>query len=283
MNCISCDTKKTDFFLRKNGHDICRCLNCGLLFVWPRGFSTSQLYSKNYFKRIGNGFGFTDYDSEKLASLTTFESILDRLDQYYPRKGKLLDVGAATGVFMKLAKDRSWDVEGLEVSEWAKEEAKKKGLSVVRGKLTNSIFKPESFDVVTMLDVIEHMSEPLDDLIAAHQVLKPGGLVLINTPDTESLAAKTSGKLWPIFVPPEHLFYFNKNNLANLLKKSGFEVLFSGKTKKSLSLSYLLSFFMTKNSGFSNRIITMIVNSHVFKSCLLSLSIWNNLTIIAKK
>ncbi|MHB1316309.1 MAG: class I SAM-dependent methyltransferase, partial [Minisyncoccota bacterium] len=107
------------------------------------------------------------------------------------------------------------------------------------GDLLDQNIKKESVDIVSMLDVLEHMSKPFSELIYARDILVSGGLLLINTPNGESLLARILKKSWHLVVPPEHLYYFSPKNLKSYLEKNGFEVLYSGTISKRFTLPYI--------------------------------------------
>ena len=88
---------------------------------------------------------------------------------------RLLDVGAHVGVFVDVARRRGWDAWGLEPSRWAVQEGRKQGVNLIQGTLHDAELDSESFDVVTMWDVVEHLADPLDDIREAARILKPGG------------------------------------------------------------------------------------------------------------
>src|SRR3989338_5081275 len=99
MTCIACGNIDTEFFMRKNGHDIFKCPGCGLLFVWPLPADSSAIYSKDYFSGAHQGFGYADYDADKKPMLSAWSKYLDKIEAAQSHKETLLDVGAATGAF----------------------------------------------------------------------------------------------------------------------------------------------------------------------------------------
>ncbi len=98
------------------------------------------------------------------------------------------------------------------------------GVRVRSGTLEDARFAPDAFDAVTMLDTIEHLDNPLHALREACRVLKPGGILLIQTPDLDSLSRRILGRSWAVLSPWEHLAYFSARSLGLALRRAGFEV-----------------------------------------------------------
>jgi 2-polyprenyl-3-methyl-5-hydroxy-6-metoxy-1,4-benzoquinol methylase len=208
----------------------------------PEPEEAAQVYEQDYFKGAEHGHGYVDYDTDKEAMRETFGDHVRKFEKILSKKGKLLDVGAATGFFMKIANEKDWQTHGVELSPYAAEVARKKGLKVETGTLRKLTLPKESFDVVTMWDVVEHMPDPVGDIRIAHSMLRPGGLLAINTPDSGSLYSKIMGSRWHLFVPPEHIWYFNRKSLRRLLQNQGFEVLEARCIGKKFTVEYVVSF-----------------------------------------
>jgi SAM-dependent methyltransferase len=226
----------------RNNYRIYKCLACGTYFTWPlpTGGESLKIYSEDYFSRAANGFGYADYDRDKQVMIPTFEKYLDILDRFLPAKGALIDVGAATGFFLKLAVDRGWTGIGFEPSAHASAAARGKGLDVRTSVFDSDCLRPESADAITLWDVIEHVPDPVGLLRTVHSTLRPGGLVAINTPDSGSLLARALGSKWHLVVPPEHLFLFNQASLRHALGEDRFEILVQGKIGKRFTVQYVL-------------------------------------------
>jgi 2-polyprenyl-3-methyl-5-hydroxy-6-metoxy-1,4-benzoquinol methylase len=156
---------------------------------------------------------------------------LDQVERQAPRRGRLLDVGCSAGSFLLAARERGWDVTGLDVSSGAIEYAASvEGLAAVVGTLEEAAFPDGSFDVITVFECIEHMPHPARALQAASRLLKHDGLLVITTPNidglfprvTYHLLARTIGA-WEHPTPPHHVYQFSRRTLAALLRKTGFE------------------------------------------------------------
>ena len=216
-------------------HKIVRCRNCSLMYVNPRLKEKflHKIYTKNYFKNpefknhnTQNLFGYNLYIEEKENIICTFKKRLNIIEKY-KKRGKILDVGCATGFFLELAKSRGWDVYGTDVSKFASEYAKKKsGLrNIFYGDLKKVKFKDDMFDVITIFDVIEHLPDPKNTLKRIYNLLRKNGLIVITTPDSGSIAAKLLGRRWEEFRRArEHTYFFSKKTLSRMLRSTGFNI-----------------------------------------------------------
>ena len=133
------------------------------------------------------------------------------------KKGKLLDVGAATGFFVRLAENAGFSGMGIEISDHAASQGRSKGLKIQTGTLSSVA---GTFDCITMLDLIEHVPNPRAEITKAAELLREGGVLVINTPDAGSMFARVMGKRWHLICPPEHLYYFNRRNMKRLLEEA---------------------------------------------------------------
>lgn len=139
--------------------------------------------------------------------------------------GRLLDVGCGAGELLLAARRRGWTTRGVEVSPQAAAVARARGLEVVVGTLEEAGLAPGSFDCVTLLDVIEHLPDPLRELREIRRVLRPGGLLSVETPNWQSIYRHLLGARWAALQPRLHLLYFDRRSLGRLLLEAGFEPL----------------------------------------------------------
>jgi 2-polyprenyl-3-methyl-5-hydroxy-6-metoxy-1,4-benzoquinol methylase len=171
--------------------------------------------------------------------IPTFNRYIDLIEKAGGKPGRMLDIGAATGFFLELARARGWQTAGVEPSDHAADLGRKKGLDVRTGTLDSYDAEPCSFDVITMWDVLEHVPDPRQSLSIARKLLKPGGIIAINTPDASSLWGRLMGIHWHLIVPPEHLHLFGRRSLQRLLSDSGFECLMMTTISKTFTVQYV--------------------------------------------
>jgi len=182
------------------------------------------------------------YVEEREGRILTFEHHLRPMERYTgPAAGRtLLDVGAHTGVFVEIAARHGWDAWGVEPSHWAVEQARTRGLQMWTGTLQTAQIADQSFSVVTMWDVIEHLTDPLRTLQEAWRVLEPDGWLVIHTIDIESLFARLMGPRWP-WLMEMHLYYYSQQTMVRMLEKAGFHVVWKGAQGRYLRAGYLAS------------------------------------------
>ena len=236
--CPVCGFEPAEFFTQKNNFTIYQCANCGLGFVWPLPGDLEQLYDQEYFKKnVADGFGYIDYYLDKEAMKDTFSRALEEIGKLIAGR-RLFDVGAATGYFLDLARERGWQTAGAEISEYAASIARSKGHKIFLGPLIASEIK-EAVDTVTMWDVLEHLDKPGTYLKKINQLLSRGGLLVINTINKGSWWSKLMGSRWHALIPPEHLYYYSVKSLAWLMTQHGFEILTVKRIGKKFSLPYI--------------------------------------------
>jgi len=139
-------------------------------------------------------------------------------------KGHLLEIGCGSGQILKKMQQMGWQVEGVDFDPSAVENAKRKGLQVHIGTLKSQNYPGNHFDVIVMSHFIEHVHDPLKILREAHRILKPGGQVVLVTPNNESLGHRLFKEAWRGLEAPRHLYLFTLKALLELSQKAGFKV-----------------------------------------------------------
>ena len=231
---------------------IVKCNRCGLIYVNPR------LKPKSIIKGYSEGSNIR-FISQAKGREITFEKSMRLIEKYVKTKGRLLDVGTAGGSFLAVAKRHGWQAEGIEPNKWLCKWGKKYyGINIRNGTLEKNPFGKKSFDLVTLWDVLEHVSDPSDTLNIINSLLKKNGKLVVNYPDIDSGIAKLMGRKW-VFILTVHLYYFTQKTIKKLLEKCGFKVVVIKKHWQTLSLGYLAD-RLEPYSKISHKIATKTVN-----------------------
>lgn len=221
-------------------HDIYTCRNCSVEFMSPQltDAEITELYSENYYQSWGIS-GSRENESSKNMKIATFLLRLDKIKNYIS-KGKVLDVGCATGYFLEAAKLRGYTPYGVELSNYSSTIAKEKfgQENIFNGKLEDCTFTSGMFSAVTMFDLIEHVRSPLDTVKAASSLLTSEGIIVITTPDNSSVSNKLMGKKWTHY-KREHFYYFNKKSLDYAARECNMKIVYSERSNKALNIDYL--------------------------------------------
>lgn len=136
--------------------------------------------------------------------------------------GRLLEVGCGSGVTLKGMQVLGWDVEGVDFDINSVRNARSKGLTVRHGDLVGQQYQNNTFDVIVMSHVIEHVPDPLRLLHECYRILKQGGQLVVLTPNVNSIGHRIYGANWRGLEPPRHLHLFNVSSLTNLALRSKF-------------------------------------------------------------
>jgi len=209
---------------------IVRCKRCGLVYVSPRLTfeSTQDVYLCDAEQTISHDYCWNDDSNE-----SRFRRLLDRLAELQP-EGRLLDVGCGFGHFLAAAKRRSrWEVMGVEPVDSAAAQARQLAqCRVHNGTLDELLSEPGSFDVITMLGVLEHLHDPIATLGRVHELLKPRGILAAYVPNFCYLQIKDTGLVslfrqgrWSHLHPQEHLFQFTPRSLYMILEAARFQLI----------------------------------------------------------
>ena len=235
--CAICGSADRGPSLVYEGYHIAECPQCGVWYVVnrPAAERLFELYD------TGELFGGVD-DSTPLPEEAyrtpawkqkEHQRILDWLAELGATSGKLLDVGCLWGIFLAHASARGFDVQGVEPHRRAVEHVREHlGFPVFHGLLREAQFPDNHFDVVTMLDVIEHVHDPVAEIAEIRRILKPGGVLVVGTPNVVGLLPqmvrwkrKVFHQPWaPMGDVPWHLWGFTPRSLAACLRAGGLEV-----------------------------------------------------------
>lgn len=138
--------------------------------------------------------------------------------------GQLLEIGCGNGSALKFMKELGWQVEGVDFDPLAVEQARGHGLKVHLGSLEAQVFPDGQFDAVVARHVIEHVYDPARVLRECYRVLKPGGVLVLITPNADSWGHRRYLQNWRGLEPPRHLHIFNRTSLSELCSRAGFRV-----------------------------------------------------------
>ena len=285
MQCFLCGAKDKKFYLEKKNFKYFRCGNCGLISLEKVPENLSDYYSKGYFTGDLDLDGYMDYESEKELTIATFKKYLNLITKANKNVGSLFEVGCATGCFLDLAKNSGWSVAGMDISSYATDECKKKGLDVSCSTLEDfNNLEGGKYDAVAMFDVIEHLVDPVAGLKKINGLLKTGGLVAFATPDSGSLWASAWKTKWHAFVPPQHINLFSVKNVKLLLQKSGFEPVFISHYGKTFAIPYIFRLLNTWTKiKFWRFMANFSANNKFLKNISIPINLGDTMFVIAKK
>ena len=218
-------------------YEIHRCAQCGFLYnaSFRGGGGEDGTFSETYFMvQHREAFSPLLEGIENDPSLPVFSHRLDQIEER-TAKGRLLDVGPGLGTFLRLAANRGWEVEGVEISRFAAAQIRKQHhLPVFEGDLLDYTGASQSFDAITFWDSLEHVARPRENLRQAFELLRPGGVLLLTTDNFDCLVADVASLLYRlsggrlhyaverVFID-RNLAYFTEESLARLLREVGFE------------------------------------------------------------
>ena len=190
-------------------------------------------YPQPTLENLGRYYESIDYISHTDSKRTLFEKCyhfiksialknkLNLVNSLQPSKGSILDIGAGTGDFLSVVKENGWSIVGVEPSEKAKAIAKFKGVSFVE---ETSELENNSFDVITMWHVLEHVPNLESQIKELKRLLKPNGSLIIAVPNFKSFDAKRYGKFWAAYDVPIHFWHFSKTAIKKLFAKEDMEL-----------------------------------------------------------
>lgn len=250
-----------------------QCPNCGLVWMSPRLSSDElmkQFYSKDdyFFSEKGKNYFLRDELRIRLFKdyIIKLESILNG--------GKLLDVGCGLGTFLKLL-DYKWEKFALDISKSSINYLINKGISGICGNILN-ISINEKFDAITLWDLIEHVEDPNLAIKKISNLIKPGGILLVETPDEKGLVTNIFKFLYKIsfgkikFVNTlysAHIYAFSIKTIGIILNNNGFKIIESNKTEsninnnppKNLGMKLLLNiiFFIARLINKENKFVVL--------------------------
>jgi SAM-dependent methyltransferase len=202
-------------FGEKNMLSLKRCRRCHTIFYRaPQNAAALEGIYENY------------YNQASFTLLPAAAESLERLVEAFERfrvHGRILDVGYGEGGLLTIAGRRGWSCYGSDLSPQALEYGKAQGWTVGASLDDDTQFPTNGFDIVTMIEFIEHVPHPGEFLDSAARLLRSEGLLYLTTPNARSLNSRLLGCEWSVFSPPEHLIVWSAAGVRSALRRSGFE------------------------------------------------------------
>jgi len=218
--CANCQQDDTAPCLEKWGFQIVQCRRCGLTYVNPRSVAeeVGDYFRGPYLSTIEE-HGILNPGIQGI-----YAEILDRLHTLLV-PGRLLDVGCAMGHFMVRAREHGWAVHGVESSRYAADYGRKRWDLRIQAlsNLGDAHLPDNHFDACVLIEVAEHLGSPRATFEQVFQVLKPGGVLYLTTPNFGSYAALFGREEWMAIIPTGHLYYFTFATISRMLTSVGFE------------------------------------------------------------
>ena len=220
INCIFCNIENRDIYIEENGYTGRKCKKCGLIYISPRpslneiidlyGHDNAHLSAKSH---IADGFAKRLYARHDLKLIKRVVS-----------KGALLEIGAGGGHFLDEARKIGFDPHGVEFNSLQADYIRTKlQIPCEESSIDPSMFGGKKFDVIYFCDVISHLYEPISDFRIFNSMMKSDSYLVFETGNFGEMSKKYFTYIRS-FQYPDHLFFFNTNNLVDLLGRSGFEV-----------------------------------------------------------
>jgi 2-polyprenyl-3-methyl-5-hydroxy-6-metoxy-1,4-benzoquinol methylase len=285
-SCPICGGQQLDTAFEEDGYHLLRCRQCGMGLVSPRrgeedlaGIYIDDSYWRSQSPKTR---GYHDYRADEPLYLETFRRRLKFALRGGPVGGTALDVGCAAGFCMQVLRERGFAVSGVEISETiARHAIDHFGFDTVHiGTLASAQFADASFDLITMWDVVEHVPDPEELLRTARKLLKPDGLLVIETQDIDSRFARLLGPRWHHFKHAEHIYHFNPATITTVVQHAGLRV---EKMTHRYGGKYVSLHFIVERAGRLHPALSTVLRPLTkFESARLYLNFMDELVVLAR-
>ena len=261
ISCNLCGSTDRKLYWDCGEYTFSRCSDCSLIYQYPQPVQVdlSFRYDNKYFEYA--------IDNEEIffgLMLKTLEDIdfTKRTIGMMKDSPEFLDVGCATGMLLKHMESLGWRSRGVELCEssavYGRQE---RSLDIFNGTIEDAGYRDNQFSVIHSSHLIEHLTNPADYFSETFRILRPGGLLITTTPNTNSLQSRLFGRNWRSAIA-DHMFLFSDKTLSSLLVSAGFEVITS-KTWGGIAAGMAPAFikrpldFLAKKLGFGDVIVIL--------------------------
>lgn len=216
MVCPICVSNHTNYFAKKNNYVFYRCCSCKTIFlpVLPSPKQLNTYYAKQ--------FSYSDGLQNERVIRRRSQTILSCIKQYTPYAKTVCDVGSGFGFFLDEAHHRGYKTIGIEPSRGLATYSKTHyGIAAFIGELKEYVSSiKKQFDIVTCIHVIEHVNNPKEFISLLLRLVKPGGLLYLETPNSDSHLLYAEKENYTFLIPPDHLWLFSKDSMRYLLPEN---------------------------------------------------------------
>ena len=221
---------------------VVKCSGCGVMFLNPQPsfkeleehykddyYSLNEIKTKEKFRKVRLRLFFYNLYFNDKNKRNPMRILFFPVKNYFrgtiiKQKQKLLDVGSGSGQFLYEMKQFGFNAQGVEPSSFNKQSSKEHKINVKNTDLISAKFPSNSFDVITMNQVLEHTSNPSEVINEIYRILKNNGTLIISVPNYNSFAHRVFKENWYQLDIPRHLFHFTDKILAKELEKKGFRI-----------------------------------------------------------
>ena len=242
-----------EIILHKGKIDIINCKICKFIHIDPLPTEEELLkfYQKEFYQKVKPTYLKKDEKENEYWNIS-YDEKLNILERNKIKNKKILDIGSGGGFFLRRAKEKGWNVLGIEPSPTAAKYAEKNKIPTIKDFFERVDFsKHKKFGAIHMNAVLEHNRSPNQILKIVHNILEKKGMLIVEVPNEfnplQLIAQKSLGKDEWWVIPKEHLNYFNFKSLSKLLKRNGFEITLKQSTFP-LEIFLLMGFDYINNS-----------------------------------
>lgn len=225
-SCPTCGSANARQELAKDHMQLVRCATCDLVYVSPTFDEAHyrEVYASQEYQDIVRDLGIKshEYRVERFGR----ERVALMAPHLNAARPRYLDVGCSTGFVVEAARDAGWEAVGTDLNPSAVEFGRSRQLDLRTGALEDGGFDPESFDAVSLFDVLEHLLEPVETLRAAARLLRRGGIVFLYVPNYDSASRLLMGKDAHFIWPTHHLNYYTPATIRDLMAREGLDTVY---------------------------------------------------------
>lgn len=216
--CPACLSEKFTEVGTKEDYIVNRCASCRTLFA-QINFDSEKTASEVQ-DLYDHYYDFANFSLNPAVKIS-LQKVVSSFEKFR-QTGKLLDIGFGEGGLLSIAEKNNWDCYGTELSPQALKYGAERNWKVTKDALKDERFPKNGFDVVTLIELIEHVPNPDDFLQMAYAMLRPGGVLYLTTPNTRSINQRWLGINWSVISPPEHITIWSPVGIKKTLTRNGF-------------------------------------------------------------